>query len=61
MDMQEAKEKAEKLFDEGDEKFTEFVEKHELDKKVDEGMKMLEGAAKDVAGGVKNFFNKNKD
>ncbi len=61
MDMQQTKEKAEKIINDGDEKFTEFIEKHELDKKVEKAAGMLEDAAKDVVGGVKNFFNKNQD
>ena len=57
---EEKKEKAVEFLNESDEKFGEFIKDHEIDKKVDEAARMLEGAAKDVAGGVKNFFNKNK-
>ena len=55
---EETKEKAVEFINESDEKIGEFVKEHKIDEKVDEAAKMLEGAAKDVAGGVKNFFNK---
>ncbi len=58
---EEKKEKAYDFLNKSDEKIGEFVKEHGLEDKVDEAARMLEGAAMDVAGGVKNFFNKNKN